>query len=37
MKLTQNWAFCFFYMKEYLDFEGVSEVGKWFMENMYDM
>jgi hypothetical protein len=25
----------FFYMKEYVDYEGVSEVGKWYMENMY--
>jgi hypothetical protein len=31
----QNWASCFYYMKEYIDFEGGSDLGKWYMENMY--
>lgn len=31
----QNWAFCYYYMKEYVDFEACSDLGKWYMENMY--
>jgi hypothetical protein len=31
----QNWVFCFYYMKDYIDFEASSNLGKWYMENMY--
>jgi hypothetical protein len=31
----QNWAFCFYYMKGYVNFEASSDLGKWYMENMY--
>jgi hypothetical protein len=31
----QNWVFCFYYMKGYIDFDGSSDLGKWYMENMY--
>ena len=32
---SQNWAFCFYYMRDYIDFEASSDAGKWYMENIY--
>lgn len=31
----RNWVFIFYYMKEFIDFEGSSNLGKWFLERTF--
>jgi hypothetical protein len=31
----QNWQHIWVYMKDYVDYENSSELGKWFMKNIY--
>jgi hypothetical protein len=32
---SQNFFYCFYYMKEYVDFESSSERGRWYMQNIF--
>jgi len=32
---AQNFFYCFSYMKEYVDFEGSSDRGRWYMQSIF--
>jgi hypothetical protein len=32
---AQNFFFCFYYMKNYVDFEGSSDRGRWYMQSVF--